>query len=176
MWLVVRWLPQLAGKLHVPRPPPRRLFASLGVCVPWMCVSVVKLSFVCLPTWKTLGFVKFMQMSFRQLAINVCTGHSTSLFPIFVCVLVHPSGCLECMLWPFVAHLWYKSCGQRLLRAPRCLCLGHFEKTTHQEGRNLPIGVYCGQCANYIIFLPAYWGLELYIYSIDLGKYCVSFK
>jgi len=105
------WSARLAGKLHVPRPR-RATTAHLLEEACWpvhLCVCVVKLSFVCLPTWKTLGFVKFMQMSFRQLAINVCTSHS-----IHVCVCIYG-------LWPFVAHLRYKSCGQRLLRATSCL-------------------------------------------------------
>jgi len=79
------WSARLAGKLHVPRPR-RATTAHLLEEACWpvhLCVCVVKLSFVCLPTWKTLGFVKFMQMSFRQLAINVCTSHS-----IYVCVCI----------------------------------------------------------------------------------------
>lgn len=162
VWLVVRWLPQLAGKLHVPRPPPRRLFAVYS-CVPGMCASVVKLSFVCLPTWKTLGFVKFMQMSFRQLAINVCTGHSRSQFPIFVCVLVHPCGCVLFRVYvvaicgPLVIQIMWST----FTAGPQMPLTCPFSENHPPRRQKLADrSVLRSMCKLlYIIFPPAYWGL-----------------
>jgi len=85
------WLANCTCHAHGEPRPPTFSKKPAGQCI-CVCVCVVKLSFVCLPTWKTLGFVKFMQMSFRQLAIYVCTSHS-----IYVCVCVY-MGCGH--LWP----------------------------------------------------------------------------
>lgn len=95
---------------------PRRLFAHIhwkqSTCVRVslyvrVCVYVferlVTLSFICLAIREFWGFVKFMQMSSQQLAINVCIGVRVHVFgdmctEVCVCVCVS-------VLEPFAAYL-----------------------------------------------------------------------